>query len=205
LNGCVLTPDGGYLFAGSAIDQSTPVATANVKLIKTNASGDAIWIKHYSPKDNIACTGFTPMSNGNYCLSFYTSISNGQPNPGYTDQTYLMEVNAAGDSLNASRIDISKQIYNAALIGSENGSLFALMNSYKLPPYATISWSQWDQKNSSSVILDNTLTSNSGGFLQTETNDYFADVCKTTDGRMVCAGLIQSYGQYYFKPCILFY
>lgn len=197
---CEVTPDGGYLFAGTVADPFA-FSTGNIAIYKTNAAGDSLWSKTFTGGENAICNGIESMSNGNFCLGFTFSTGSSLNYQGIPE-TYVYEINAAGDSLNSARIDKGSQRNNNALVGLDNGGVYALMNSFVLP---AATGSIWNQSNSSAVILNSTFTSGSGGFLQTETNNYFNDACKLSDGRVACAGLVQPNGQSYYKPCLLIY
>lgn len=195
MTGCTITPDGGYLFAGYNQESIGLIQFGNISLIKTNASGDTLWTKHFAPQERLYSNGFVALANGNYCLSYTYSINSGSAEVGI-QQTYLMELNEEGDSLNSARIDIAGQIYNPALVPLANGGVYALMNSGSSGGISK-------QNNTSTVILNASLTSNSGRFFQSQTNENFGAACYTSDGRIACSGLIQPYGKSYYKPVLL--
>jgi hypothetical protein len=195
-NCCTITTDGGYLFAG--LEDGDANGWYKLVLMKTNASGDIEWTKFLKNTGNYILNGLITMSNGNYCMS-YTNMESLSYTP---EKTYLIEINTVGDSINSAMIDVAAQKYNPAIIGLDNGNIFALMNSLVAPVATTTSF---DQKNSGAVVLTETLTSNSSKFLQTKTSDLFNDACQTSNGRIACAGIIQPFGRIYYKPCILFY
>ncbi len=192
LNGCTVSADGGYLVAGGYIS-NTSVSHDSIWIEKTNATGDSLWARVFSANDYPTCNDVVLLSNGNYCLSIVN-------NPIFNPQTLLYEINTSGDSLNSARIDIANQKYSSALLPTENGGVFALMNSILGENTAL---NTWNSNYTSSVILDATLKSNSGGFFQTKTNELYTAACKTSDGKIACSGIIQVYGKDYYKPALL--
>lgn len=195
ITGCTIDPDGGYLFAGYNTETIGSIQFGKIFLIKTNASGDTLWTKHFATQERLYSNGFVALANGNYGLSYTYSINSGNMDIGI-QETYLMELNEEGDSLNSARLDIDRQIYNSALLPLANGGVYALMNSGS-------SGGIWKQNNTSSVILNASLTSSEGGFFQSQTNENFGTACLTSDGRIACSGLIQPYGKSYYKPALL--
>lgn len=188
---CVKTNDGGYLFAGS---YSQDIGPGKIALRKTNATGDTLWTKNiYS--NTATFNDLINSNDGNYLVSFYTDAND-------INQTFVYKVNAAGDSINATAISKPDQLYNNGLIATDDGGVFALMNSNLLP---TIYLAPYLKNNSSSVLLDASLNLKNNQFLQTQTNDYFNHACKTSDGKIAVAGLVQMAGQAYYKPSLLIY
>jgi hypothetical protein len=201
-NSCTLSPDGGYLFAGYKTFNVGLIGYGNLFLIKTNNSGDTLWTKLFATQERLFSNSIVTLTNGNYCLSYTYSKNSGNMDAGIL-QTYIMELNEVGDSLNSARIDMASQIYNSALVPLDNGGVYALMNSKQTSnPFGFFSGTS-KQNNSSSVILNASLTAHSGGFFQSQTNEIFGAACKTSDGSIACSGLIQPYGKSYYKPALL--
>jgi len=86
------TSDGGYVIAGPTI--SFGAGNGDVYLIKTNASGDALWTRTYGgTNDDYSCS-VQQTSDDGYIVAGYTmSFGAG----GY--DVYLIKTNASGDTL----------------------------------------------------------------------------------------------------------
>lgn len=190
---CVKTNDGGYLLAFD--DRPNFLPDGRIALRKTNSTGDTLWTKYFNGHPNALCNDLTISNNGNYFLSFYSEANNKK-------QTFIYEINSAGDSLNAASINRSDQLYNNGLIASDDGGVFALMNSKQ---NQTDNYSPYFENLSSSLVFDASFILKNNQLIQAQTNAYFNHACKTSDGNIALAGLVQMAGHTYYKPSLIIY
>ncbi len=191
---CVKTNDGGYLLAcDNNLESGLP--GGRIVIRKTNSTGDTLWTKYFNGHPAALCNDLAASNNGNYFLSFYSESDSKK-------QTFIYEINSAGDSLNAATINRSDQLYNNGLMATDDGGVFALMN---LMQGQTNYYNQDFENASSSLIFDASLNLKNNQVLNPQTNAYFNHVCNTSDGKLAVAGLIQMAGQIYYKPSLLIY
>ena len=95
--GCSIrqTTDGGYVIAG--ITGSLGVDTADVYLLKTNASGDTLWTRTYGGTGFDWGNSVQQTTDGGYIIAGFT-YSFGVGTPG-SDNVYLIKTNASGGTL----------------------------------------------------------------------------------------------------------
>lgn len=189
---CVPTSDGGYLFAGDINDQeSANQAYSKVFLMKTNEQGDTIWTKFFHQKLSPLCRNLTSSSDGNFYLSFISTID-------ARAISYIYKVNAYGDSITSTTMDVMNQNYVSVML-EKDGGIFALINSVPqaIPYYLAFNFYQI---NTTYIRLNAELKMTSTGTFQTSSNDLLTAACKTSDGKMACFGLVQSYRKGYYKP-----
>ena len=92
--GCSIrqTTDGGYVIAG--ITGSLGVDTADVYLLKTNASGDTLWTRTYGGTGFDWGNSVQQTTDGGYIIAGTTSTFGAG-----SDDVYLVKTNAQGDTL----------------------------------------------------------------------------------------------------------
>ena len=86
------TTDGGYIITGSTWSYAT--GCNDVRLIKTNSSGDTLWTKTYGGADNDYGLSVQQTTDGGYILTGFTHSYG----PGYYD-VWLIKTNSSGDTL----------------------------------------------------------------------------------------------------------
>ncbi|MFI5218929.1 MAG: T9SS type A sorting domain-containing protein [Bacteroidia bacterium] len=71
INSITLTPDGGYMMAGSAqYILDTTSTTSDIFVMKTDSLGNSLWAKHYlTPNTSSICYHITTTSDGNFVLA----------------------------------------------------------------------------------------------------------------------------------------
>lgn len=191
---CVKTNDGGYLLACDN-NYENWLPGGRIVIRKTNSTGDTLWTKYFNGNSTALCNDLVTSKNGNYFLSFYSESDSKK-------QTFIYEINAAGDSLNATSINRSDQLYNNGLIASDEGGVFALMNSKQ---NQTDNYSPYFENLSSSLVFDASFNLKNNQLIQAQTNAYFNHACKTSDGKIAIAGLVQMAGHTYYKPSLIIY
>ena len=85
------TSDGGYIITGYT--DSYGAGSADVYLIKTNASGDTLWTKTYGGAGDEVGLSVRQTSDQGYVVAGYTVP------PAGTDLAWLIKTNASGDTL----------------------------------------------------------------------------------------------------------
>ncbi len=194
-SGCTPTPDGGYLFLGSANSDSwaSPV-NYQITLFKTNSSGDSLWSKsfrhdelNWNPTGNIIA-----LPNGNYRFYFTSGITRSVMN--------IYEINSNGDSVNATAVDILEQNKGTVILPENDGGSFALMNIYGSMINSGGGDAVFYQTNTMYLNFDPGLRIINKNKFQTETTDFITTACKTSDGTTACFGMIQSYNKNYYQP-----
>ena len=199
---CTPTPDGGYLFIGSAIaDENNP--DNKIMLLKINTSGDTLWQKLFDNDHMYSrLTGkIIPTANGTYLFNFNTdlteTITNISENNARTI-TNIYEINAMGDSVNATAVDVMNKNILYAILPNNDGSSLALLNNRSI--FYTSTGGVFNQASSMHISFDSHLNMIDKGNFQTHTSDFLTSACKLPDGKTACFGVIQSYGRSYFKP-----
>ena len=91
-NSLRVTTDGGYIIAG--ITESFGSRSADVYLIKTNASGDTLWTRTYGGPSYDEAYSVQQTTDGGYIIAGITESSGS----GSAD-VYLIKTNASGDTL----------------------------------------------------------------------------------------------------------
>jgi len=183
---CIATSD-GYLY-------TMPYAASTISLVKTNATGDSLWAKTYAipttysinPKQIIRS------ANGNYMFSV-------NPDQGYYSPFVMIQTNENGDSL--SSIVIGKEgefHYSGGLVPRADGGVFAIMNGGWEGTF--LPGGTFTRVNTEYADMNADLEIMKEGNFQKYTTDIITAACETSDGRIACFGIIQSYHQNYYKP-----
>ncbi len=85
-------PDGGYIIAGST--ENTIVNDIDVKIVKTNNSGDTLWSKKYGGSRPDYPNRMLATNDGNYFI-----VGSTQSFGGGDQDIYLLKINPSGDTL----------------------------------------------------------------------------------------------------------
>jgi len=197
-SGCTPTPDGGYLFLGSANSDSWAMPVKyQLTLYKINASGDSLWSKsfrhdnlNWNPTGNIIA-----LSNGNYRFYFTSGVTKSIMN--------IYEINSNGDSVNATAVDILEQNMATVILPENDGGSFALMNIYGSMIRSGGGDAVFYQTNTMHLNFDSGLRIIKKDKFQTQTTDFITTACITSDGTTACFGMIQGYDKNYYQPALI--
>jgi hypothetical protein len=182
----MLTNDGGYLYNYMGADSGFYIQ-------KTNANGDSIWQKKFITRSGVFCT-LMAASGSNYRLGLYPD-----PNASYiTEDPYsVYEINQSGDSIKSTEISDDRFNIPQAMLESSDENTFILNYSY------TGGWVSPAKTNTHYVFLDSDLKITKRGAFQSFSNDKIGSAVKTSDGKIACFGLVQSFGKTSYKPCLI--
>jgi hypothetical protein len=143
----VAMPDGGYLIAGYTTNSTQ--YDCNVHILKTDASGNQVWIKNYGGNKPDFPYHMIPTADGNYFLIGYSQSYGG----GDVD-IYLLKVDQNGDMIwsktyGGTGNDFGKDIIqtsdgNYLIVGWSNSPTLADQNAnlIKIDPAGTVIWSK---------------------------------------------------------------
>jgi len=191
IDGTFPTLDGGYLF-------SSTVNGNDFTLTKTNGTGDIIWQKTFYTPNSSYCYWMASLRNGHFraCVN---DLSLWQYNFNIPPPLTVYELGESGDSIRANTLNGIDYNFAGPILEQNDGSTFMLMTPYLFGTGIAVP----TIVNTHYVTLDANLNIIDHGVLQDQANDYFDSACKTSDGRIACFGVIQSYKQHYYKPALV--
>jgi hypothetical protein len=176
------TSDGGYIIAGYtySFGAGTP-DSANVYLIKTNASGDTLWTRTYGGTGNDVGLWVQQTADDGYIVAGYTGSYDA-----WSYDVYLIKTNASADALwtrtySATDVDVGYSVQQT----SDGG-------------YIVVGYTYSFGAMEGDVYL--IKTNANGDALWTKTyggpqNDEGQSVQQTSDGGYIIAGYTESFGE----------
>jgi hypothetical protein len=171
------TTDGGYIIAGGT--NSYGMGAGDVYLVKTNASGDALWIRTYGGAGSDYGYSVQQTTDGGYIVAGYTESY------GEGGDVYLIKTNASGDTLWTKTYGGDSSDYgNSVQQTSDRGYIIAGYTESYGAGYRDIYLIKTDS------LGDTAYTKTYGGTDYDNGNS----IQQTTDGGYIVAGYTQSYG-----------
>jgi len=190
---CVSDPNGGYLITGKIFYLMT--YTSTVFIMNTNATADSLWFREIVCVDagNGLDNGIGQIvssGDGNYRLSYADWAAN------YSRQnTEVVTFNQEGEFLDTTVVALGASV----AIQKDSKGLFLLYGIDAV--YGSVT----DQFNSSYAILDAEMNLTTKSQFQNLTTDMMNAACRTSDGKIACFGIIQSYGKRYYIPQLILF
>lgn len=193
---CVPVPGGGYMAAGPY--WNPVLQKSDVLIMKTNSTFDSIWSRKIVIEGWAMGIQIITAGNGNYLVN-YSAAHDGK------DYFHLLEINDTGDIVDSTSWPIPPDFYGygfSSMMLQQGTTGVFITHSINIGNAVT---SVSNQFNTNYVSLDAELNITKTATFQEQTSDMLNSGCRTSDGRIACFGITQTYDRRYYKPELIIF